>query len=69
MEILHKNKWSAMDGLGGLIISPTRELALQIFSVLRDVGKKHSFSAGLLIGGNIVTRYFIPYLRFMEGIY
>ena len=40
-----------MDGLGALIISPTRELALQIFQVLRQVGATHSFSAGLLIGG------------------
>lgn len=33
------------------MISPTRELALQIFEVLRSVGKMHSFSAGLVIGG------------------
>lgn len=30
---------------------PTRELAIQIFDVLRLVGKHHSISAGLLIGG------------------
>jgi ATP-dependent RNA helicase DDX10/DBP4 len=40
-----------MDGLGALIISPTRELALQIFEVLRAVGKHHGLSAGLVIGG------------------
>lgn len=40
-----------MDGLGAVIISPTRELALQIFAELRKVGKNHTFSAGLLIGG------------------
>ena len=51
LERLHKEKWTSFDGLGALIVSPTRELALQIFKVLRDVGKKHSFSAGLLIGG------------------
>ncbi len=51
LESLNKNKWNNMDGLGALIISPTRELALQIFEVIRKVGKKHSFSAGLLIGG------------------
>jgi ATP-dependent RNA helicase DDX10/DBP4 len=43
-----------MDGLGALIISPTRELALQIFGVLRKVGKHHSLSAGLVIGGKDV---------------
>jgi ATP-dependent RNA helicase DDX10/DBP4 len=39
-------------GLGALILSPTRELAIQIFDVLRKVGKHgHMFAAGLLIGG------------------
>ncbi|KAF2030169.1 DEAD-domain-containing protein [Setomelanomma holmii] len=39
-------------GLGALILSPTRELAIQIFDVLRKLGKHgHTFSAGLLIGG------------------
>ena len=38
-------------GLGALIISPTRELALQIFEVLRTIGRKHTMSAGLVIGG------------------
>lgn len=40
-----------MDGLGALIISPVRELALQIFEELKKVGKHHDFSGGLLIGG------------------
>ena len=40
-----------MDGLGALIISPTRELATQIFDVLRKIGREHTFSAGLVIGG------------------
>jgi ATP-dependent RNA helicase DDX10/DBP4 len=39
-------------GLGALILSPTRELAIQIFDVLCKVGKHgHMFAAGLLIGG------------------
>lgn len=42
-----------MDGLGVLIISPTRELAYQTFEVLRKVGKNHDFSAGLIIGGKV----------------
>lgn len=42
------------DGLGALIISPTRELALQIFNVLRKIGKNHHLSAGLAIGGKDV---------------
>ncbi|KAG9351896.1 hypothetical protein JZ751_023147, partial [Albula glossodonta] len=44
-------QWTAEDGLGALIISPTRELAYQTFEVLRKVGKNHEFSAGLIIGG------------------
>src|SRR3954469_7202291 len=51
IEMLYRQKWGAMDGLGALIISPTRELAVQIFEVLRKIGRKHSFSAGLAIGG------------------
>ncbi|CAH1799745.1 unnamed protein product, partial [Owenia fusiformis] len=47
-------KWSSNDGLGALIISPTRELAYQTFEVLRKVGKKHDFSAGLVIGGKFI---------------
>ncbi|KAA1121232.1 ATP-dependent RNA helicase dbp4 [Puccinia graminis f. sp. tritici] len=51
LEMLYRQKWGAMDGLGALIISPTRELAVQIFEVLRSIGKFHAFSAGLVIGG------------------
>ena len=40
-----------MDGLGAVVISPTRELAMQIFDVLRVVGRQHDLSAGLVIGG------------------
>ncbi len=45
------NRWSRVDGLGALVITPTRELAYQIFEQLRQVGKHHDFSAGLVIGG------------------
>lgn len=51
LENLYRKKWSEMDGLGALIISPTRELAIQIFEVLRKIGRYHTFSAGLVIGG------------------
>ncbi|EGX53498.1 hypothetical protein AOL_s00006g364 [Orbilia oligospora ATCC 24927] len=51
LEKLHRAKWTPDDGLGALIISPTRELAIQIFEVLRKIGQRHSFSAGLVIGG------------------
>jgi ATP-dependent RNA helicase DDX10/DBP4 len=48
---LYRHNWNSLDGLGALVISPTRELAIQIFQVLKKVGQYHSFSAGLLIGG------------------
>ncbi|EPQ31146.1 uncharacterized protein PFL1_01335 [Pseudozyma flocculosa PF-1] len=51
LEILYRNRWGPTDGLGALVISPTRELAIQIFEVLRKIGPFHSFSAGLVIGG------------------
>lgn len=51
LECLHREKWSSNDGLGALVITPTRELAYQIFEVLRLVGQGHQFSAALIIGG------------------
>ncbi|KAK0701882.1 P-loop containing nucleoside triphosphate hydrolase protein [Lasiosphaeria miniovina] len=51
LEALYRAQWTELDGLGALIISPTRELAVQIFEVLRKIGRKHTFSAGLVIGG------------------
>jgi ATP-dependent RNA helicase DDX10/DBP4 len=67
LEMLYRVKWGPQDGLGALVISPTRELvcvlwpllsyssissqAVQIFEVLRSIGGYHSFSAGLIIGG------------------
>ncbi|KAL9108448.1 MAG: hypothetical protein Q9227_006782 [Pyrenula ochraceoflavens] len=51
LENLYRRRWTEYDGLGALILSPTRELAIQIFEVLRKVGRNHTFSAGLVIGG------------------
>ena len=51
LEILYRKYWTQFDGLGALIISPTRELACQIFEVLKKIGKFHELSAGLVIGG------------------
>ncbi|MCJ1335327.1 ATP-dependent RNA helicase dbp4 [Bachmanniomyces sp. S44760] len=51
LENLYRKKWTELDGLGALILSPTRELAIQIFEVLRKIGRYHTFSAGLVIGG------------------
>jgi len=51
LENLYRQKWSELDGLGALIISPTHELAIQIFQVLRKIGTHHNISAGLVVGG------------------
>ncbi|KAF2661377.1 DEAD-domain-containing protein [Lophiostoma macrostomum CBS 122681] len=53
LENLYRLQHVGMDaGLGALIISPTRELAIQIFDVLVKLGRLgHMFAAGLVIGG------------------
>lgn len=51
LECLWRCKWSTLDKLGAIVLAPTRELALQIFQVLRVVAKRHMISAGLVIGG------------------
>ncbi|KAI6244429.1 ATP-dependent RNA helicase dbp4 [Erysiphe necator] len=51
LDNLFRLRWTRTGRLGALIISPTRELAIQIFDVLRKIGRHHSFSAGLVIGG------------------
>ncbi|XP_030755599.1 probable ATP-dependent RNA helicase DDX10 [Sitophilus oryzae] len=51
LECLYCQQWTRIDGLGALVITPTRELAYQIFETLRKIGRYHDFSAGLIIGG------------------
>ncbi|CAM9259017.1 unnamed protein product [Pylaiella littoralis] len=53
LECLHKVKWSHRNGTACIIISPTRELSLQTYGVLRDVVEagKIKQTHGLLIGG------------------
>ncbi|CAE7608085.1 ddx10, partial [Symbiodinium microadriaticum] len=51
LELLYRERWGLGDGLAAIIITPTRELALQIFDVLRTTGRKHQISAGLVTGG------------------
>lgn len=51
LEILYCKQWTRLDAVGALVITPTRELAYQIYETLRKVGRYHDFSAGLIIGG------------------
>ncbi|MQL83358.1 hypothetical protein Taro_015822, partial [Colocasia esculenta] len=51
IEKLFRLRWGVYDGVGSIIISPTKELAGQLFQELQTLGKNHNLSAGLLIGG------------------
>lgn len=51
LEVLYRKQWTMLDGLGALVITPTRELAYQIFETLNKVGADHDFSVALIIGG------------------
>ncbi|KAG0227477.1 ATP-dependent RNA helicase [Actinomortierella wolfii] len=51
VELLYKLKFKPRNGTGVIIISPTRELALQIFGVAKDLLKYHHQTFGIVIGG------------------
>lgn len=53
VELLSKVKWATRNGTGAVIISPTRELSLQIYGVLRDLCDEggHPMTHGLVMGG------------------
>lgn len=51
IELLSKVKWTNRHGTGAVVISPTRELALQIFGVVADICKYHSQTYGICMGG------------------
>ncbi|KAF9451799.1 DEAD-domain-containing protein [Macrolepiota fuliginosa MF-IS2] len=51
IELLHRLKFKPMNGTGIIIISPTRELALQIFGVVKDLMVHHSQTFGIVMGG------------------
>ncbi|KAJ4494266.1 P-loop containing nucleoside triphosphate hydrolase protein [Lentinula lateritia] len=51
VELLHRLKFKPMNGTGIIIVSPTRELALQIFGVAKDLMQHHSQTYGIVMGG------------------
>merc|ERR1712113_18481 len=55
IENMYRNDWIKIDGIGGIIITPTRELAVQLIDELWKVGKYHSIDAGILIGGRKIA--------------
>ncbi|KAH8904091.1 DEAD-domain-containing protein [Coniochaeta sp. PMI_546] len=51
VEMLHSLRFKPRNGTGVIVVSPTRELALQIFGVARELMKHHSQTYGIVIGG------------------
>ncbi|CAG8028037.1 unnamed protein product [Penicillium salamii] len=51
IEMLQALRFKPRNGTGVLVVSPTRELALQIFGVARELMTHHSQTFGIVIGG------------------
>ncbi|KAJ5679628.1 ATP-dependent RNA helicase has1 [Penicillium macrosclerotiorum] len=51
VEMLSALRFKPRNGTGVLVVSPTRELALQIFGVARELMAHHSQTYGIVIGG------------------
>ncbi|CAK7900893.1 ATP-dependent RNA helicase Has1p [[Candida] anglica] len=51
IEMLYSLKFKPRNGTGVIVVSPTRELALQIFGVARELMAHHSQTFGIVIGG------------------
>ncbi|WFD40055.1 RNA helicase [Malassezia japonica] len=51
IEMLHRLKFKPRNGTGAVIIAPTRELALQIFGVAKELMAHHSQTLGIIMGG------------------
>ncbi|KAL8913914.1 MAG: hypothetical protein Q9172_007193 [Xanthocarpia lactea] len=51
VEMLSALRFKPRNGTGVIVVSPTRELALQIFGVARELMAHHSQTYGILMGG------------------
>ncbi|WFD30084.1 RNA helicase [Malassezia sp. CBS 17886] len=51
IEMLHRLKFKPRNGTGAIVIAPTRELALQIFGVAKELMAHHSQTLGIIMGG------------------
>merc|ERR1712168_1708327 len=51
IELIYKLKFMPRNGTGVIVLSPTRELAMQTFGVLRELMQFHSHTFGLIMGG------------------
>lgn len=46
IELMHRMKVKPRNGTAALVLSPTRELAMQIYNVARDLMQRHSQTHG-----------------------
>lgn len=51
VELMYKLRFMPRNGTGAIIISPTRELAMQTYSVLKELLAFHHHTYGLIMGG------------------
>ncbi|VVC29404.1 RNA helicase, DEAD-box type, Q motif,Helicase, C-terminal,ATP-dependent RNA helicase DEAD-box, conserved [Cinara cedri] len=51
VELIYKLKFMPRNGTGCIIISPTRELSMQTYGVLKELMRHHHHTYGLLMGG------------------
>lgn len=51
VELIYKLKFMPRNGTGVIIISPTRELSMQTFGVLKELMNHHHHTYGLVMGG------------------
>ncbi|GBN63625.1 ATP-dependent RNA helicase HAS1, partial [Araneus ventricosus] len=50
IELIHKVKFRVFQGTGVIVLSPTRELAMQTYEVVKKLMKYHSQTHALLVG-------------------
>ncbi|XP_046408750.1 probable ATP-dependent RNA helicase pitchoune [Ischnura elegans] len=51
VELIYKLRFMPRNGTGCIVISPTRELSMQTYGVLKELMKYHHHTYGLLMGG------------------
>ncbi|KAI0073567.1 DEAD-domain-containing protein [Panus rudis PR-1116 ss-1] len=51
IELLYRLKFKPHNGTGVIILTPTRELALQIFGVAKELMSHHTQTVGIVMGG------------------